>query len=157
MTGPATATAPHAGDAFTVNWPKRIAWTALAIYCVYAISALDIDVARIVRGMDNASRLFSRMFPPNIESTKLALIYDGMVESIQIAILATSAGVALSLPIGLAAARNLSPAWLAWKATPSVEKPLMALPAMLKPLPAGRVVESACTPMKASTVSSERL
>lgn len=116
MTGPATAAAPRSSDAFSVNWPKRVAWAALAIYCVYAISVLDIDFARIVRGMDNASRLFSRMFPPNVEPTKLALIYDGMVESIQIAILATSAGVALSLPVGLAAARNLSPAWLAWAA-----------------------------------------
>ena len=71
---------------------------------------------RIARGMDNARRLFARMFPPNVQADKLALIRDGMIESIQIAILATFVGVGLSLPVGLAAARNLSPAWLAWAA-----------------------------------------
>jgi phosphonate transport system permease protein len=39
-----------------------------------------------------------------------------MIESIQIAILATFVGVFLSLPMGLAAARNLSPAWVSWTA-----------------------------------------
>ena len=39
-----------------------------------------------------------------------------MLESLQIAVLATAFGVALSLPLGLAAARNLSPAPLAWSA-----------------------------------------
>lgn len=116
MNGPATVAAPASGAAFPANWPKRAAWTALALYVAYAISVLDIDAARISRGMDNAARLLGRMFPPNIEPTKLALIYDGMIESIQIAILSTFAGVAISLPVGLAAARNLSPSWVAWAA-----------------------------------------
>jgi phosphonate transport system permease protein len=39
-----------------------------------------------------------------------------MTESLQIAIVSTVAGVLLSLPLGLAAARNLSPMPLAWSA-----------------------------------------
>ena len=39
-----------------------------------------------------------------------------MIESLQIAIIATVVGVLLSLPLGLAAARNLSPLPLAWTA-----------------------------------------
>lgn len=117
MTASAATPGPSSSAAaFPPNWPKRIAWATLAIYALYAISVLDIDVERIVRGIDNAQRLFGRMFPPNLQADKLALIRDGMIESIQIAILATFAGVALSMPVGLAAARNLSPAWLAWAA-----------------------------------------
>lgn len=118
MTASAAPNAPSnmAAAAFPPNWPKRFAWAALTIYAVYAISVLDIDFERIVRGMDNARRLFARMFPPNLQADKLALIRDGMIESIQIAILATFVGVALSMPIGLAAARNLSPVGLAWAA-----------------------------------------
>lgn len=103
-------------QAFPVNWTKRFVWLGLAIYSVYAISTLDIDGARIARGLANAERLFARMFPPNLQPDKLALISDGMIESIQIAVLATFAGVLLSLPMGLAAARNLAPAWLSWAA-----------------------------------------
>ncbi len=111
------AAAPSAiTTAFKPNWAKRLAWVALTIYAVFAISALEIDFARMVRGMENAQRLFSRMFPPNTQADKLALISDGMIESIQIAVLATFVGVALSMPVGLAAARNLAPAWLAWAA-----------------------------------------
>jgi phosphonate ABC transporter permease subunit PhnE len=39
-----------------------------------------------------------------------------MMESLQIAVLATAVGIALSLPLGVAAARNLAPAPLAWSA-----------------------------------------
>lgn len=102
--------------AFPVNWTKRLAWIGIALYSAYAISTLDVDAQRIVRGMANAQRLLERMFPPNMQADKLALIRDGMIESVQIAVLATFAGVALSLPIGFAAARNLAPAWLSWSA-----------------------------------------
>jgi phosphonate ABC transporter permease subunit PhnE len=39
-----------------------------------------------------------------------------MLESVQIAIVATVCGIALSLPLGLMAARNMAPAPLAWAA-----------------------------------------
>lgn len=116
MTSVGAETRASPGDPFPANWPKRFAWAGLVLYSLYAISVLDFDAARISRGLDNAARLFDRMFPPNIEATKLALIYEGILESIQIAILSTFAGVALSLPVGLAAARNLAPGWLAWAA-----------------------------------------
>lgn len=102
--------------AFPTDWTKRFVWIGLAVYTLYAISTLDIDGARIARGMVNAVRLFDRMFPPNLQPDKLDLIKDGMIESIQIAILATFVGVLLSLPMGLAAARNLSPTWVSWTA-----------------------------------------
>lgn len=103
-------------QAFPIQWTKRFVWLGLLIYTLYAISTLDIDGARIARGLVNAERLFARMFPPNMQADKLALIRDGMIESIQIAVLATFMGVLLSLPMGLAAARNLAPAWLSWSA-----------------------------------------
>lgn len=105
-----------ARDAFPTQWTKRFVWIGLGLYTAYAISTLDIDGARIARGFTNAARLFDRLFPPNMQVDKLDLIKDGMIESIQIAILATFVGVLLSLPMGLAAARNLAPPWLSWLA-----------------------------------------
>lgn len=115
MSGVPTALAARP-DPFPVHWPKRLAWLGLALYSAYAISALDIDGARIIRGIDNAQKLFGRMFPPNLQADKLDLIKDGMLESLQIAVLATFVGILLSLPVGLMAARNMSPAWLSWSA-----------------------------------------
>ncbi len=50
------------------------------------------------------------MWPPNFE--RWDTLVEGMVESIQIAVLSSAAGILLSLPLGLMAARNLSPWWL---------------------------------------------
>src|SRR5262245_40753896 len=100
--------------AFPPNWPARIGLTVLALYVLYASTVLDITWARFLTGLEQGSRFLSRMFPPNTAADKLALLYDGMSESLQIAIIATAAGVLLSLPLGLAAARNLAPAPLAW-------------------------------------------
>src|SRR5262245_18014346 len=100
--------------AFPPNWPARISAAALVLYILYASTVLDITWARFLIGLEQGSRFLSRMFPPNTAPDKLALLYDGTSESLQIAINATAAGVQLSLPLGLAAARNLTPAPLAW-------------------------------------------
>jgi phosphonate transport system permease protein len=100
--------------ALPVNWPRRVASTGLALYALYAASTLEITWARIVRGIPQGAHFLSRMWPPNFEPLKLDLMRQGLVESIEIAILSTVFGVLLSLPLGLLAARNLMPGWVSW-------------------------------------------
>ena len=108
------AASPTRRVAFPPNWPARIGFVALALYVVYACSILDITWERFVAGFGHGGRFIARMFPPNVAHDKLELLYGGMLESLQIAIIATAVGVLLALPLGLAAARNLSPLPLAW-------------------------------------------
>lgn len=115
MSAVETQTRPRPA-AFPVNWLSRLAWIALGLYTVYATSILAITWERFARGLENGARFLDRMFPPNLAADKLALISDGMIESIQIAVLSTFFGVLLSLPLGLMAARNLAPSWLSWSA-----------------------------------------
>ena len=110
--GPARGGAGRATAAFPPNWPARLGWALLAAYVLYAATKLDVTWARFLTGLGNAERFLGRMFPPNLEPDKLQLISAGMLESLQIAVLATAAGIVLSLPLGLAAARNLAPAAL---------------------------------------------
>ena len=56
----------------------------------------------------------ARLFPPNFE--RWELLVKGLLESLEIAVLASTLGIVLALPIGLAAARNLMPAWVSWPA-----------------------------------------
>jgi phosphonate ABC transporter permease subunit PhnE len=102
--------------AFPPNWPVRIGWIVLIAYVAYASTILDVTWDRFVRGLGQGANLLARMFPPDFAADKMALLYIGMTESLQIAIIATVVGVFLSLPLGLAAARNLAPAPLAWAA-----------------------------------------
>ena len=96
------------------NWIRRAVYLLLAVYAAYALTTLDVTFDRFVRGLGQGGRFLARMWPPNLEASRLELLGQGMLESIQIAILATAAGVALSLPLGLVAARNLMPPVVAW-------------------------------------------
>src|SRR5206468_3821335 len=73
-----------------------------------------VALDRVETGLANASRFFGRMFPPNF--TRWELMVKGLVESLQIAVLASTLGILLALPIGLAGARNLMPPWVSWPA-----------------------------------------
>ena len=105
-----------AAAALPVNWPRRAGYIALALYTIYAASTLDVTYERIARGIPQGAKFLARMWPPNFEPLKLDLMRQGLVESIEIAVVATFFGVLLSLPLGLLAARNLMPAWISWTA-----------------------------------------
>jgi len=92
----------------------RVGWLALAAYVVYACAQLDVSAERIASGLSNAAHFFGRMFPPNF--ARWDLLVKGLTESLEIAMLASALGIALSLPIGFVAARNLMPAWVSWPA-----------------------------------------
>lgn len=95
--------------AFPPNWPLRLGAVLFVAYVIYAAGIVDIRWERFVQGLGNGARFLGRMFPPNLAHDKLQLLAQGMLESLQIAIIATGAGVLLALPVGLCAARNLMP------------------------------------------------
>ena len=101
---------------FPTNWPSRLGWLALLIYCVWAAAQLDFTWDRLVAGLANAERFLSRMFPPAFGGDKWEMIVTGLTESLEIAVIASALGIAISLPVGLMASRNLSPVWLCWAA-----------------------------------------
>ncbi|HEX6138617.1 MAG TPA: phosphonate ABC transporter, permease protein PhnE [Casimicrobiaceae bacterium] len=86
----------------------------LALYVVYAATQMEISWARVQEGAAHAARFLGRMFPPNFERAEL--LWKGVAESLQIAVLASALGIVLALPVGLFGARNLMPAWVTWPA-----------------------------------------
>jgi phosphonate transport system permease protein len=97
---------------FSVNWSARLGWCLLVIYLVYACSQLGFSGERFSAGIEHGQRFLVRMFPPNFG--RWELIGSGITESLQIAVIATFAGILISLPVGLMASRNLTPAWISW-------------------------------------------
>ncbi len=94
-------------------WP-RLAFVALIAYVIYACAQMNISLERLEVGLGNAGHFFSRMFPPNF--ARWDLLVKGLLESLQIAVLASVLGIVLALPVGLFAARNLMPPWVSWPA-----------------------------------------
>jgi len=105
-------------------WDDRARWLAeryggrgagilAAGYVVYAASVLGFTPARFWRGMEHGRVFLGRLFPPDF-LTRWSDIQFDMLESLEISILASVLGIALSLPLGLLAARNLMPPYLTW-------------------------------------------
>ena len=76
------------------------------LYLALAIGSLDINWARIAQGFEKGWRLLLAFMHPNF-GARWGEIVVGMRESLTMTVCATVAGVALSIPIGIGAARNL--------------------------------------------------
>lgn len=86
---------------------RMLVLVGLALYLLWSITSLQFDANRVMRGFARAADMFVRMVPPDFSRQKI--LVNGMLESIQIAVLATVIGALIGLPVGVCAARNLAP------------------------------------------------
>jgi len=90
---------------------RLLRWTtgALVTVAVLAWSAqgVNLNLRELIRGLPWVADLVSRMVPPNWEF--LPRLGRPVLETIQIALWGTLLSMSLALPLGLLAARNLSP------------------------------------------------
>ncbi|MDP6830854.1 MAG: phosphonate ABC transporter, permease protein PhnE [Alphaproteobacteria bacterium] len=86
---------------------QRAVVAAVVLYILWAVGSLEVDWQRVIQGFDRAGKLFGRMFPPDFSRWELLL--KGIGESLQMAFAASFFGMALAIPVGLCAARNLAP------------------------------------------------
>lgn len=107
MTPTQNRTAP-----FKVNWWSRAGWALAVVYGLYAANYLDISWLRFIRGLGNGAEFLAEMVPVNFSRWKL--LVSNLLETIEIAIIASAFGILFSLPIGLLASRNLMPSWVTW-------------------------------------------
>ncbi len=112
MTPAATGQAPAHVRPFSMGTTERWVWLILLVIFAWAASRIDLTWARFVLGLDGAAKFVHRMLPP-IFNPREELV-KGLWESVQIALLASAAGLVLSLPVGLLAARNMMPGWVTW-------------------------------------------
>lgn len=76
-------------------------------YLYLAVSTLNVDWERVVRGWERARVLFAGFLTPDFVSRGSA-IYTGMLESLGMTVVATVLGIAISIPFAFGAARNIS-------------------------------------------------
>ena len=83
------------------------AWSALVVVlgaAIWSVAALEINVASMVRSLDNAANFFSRMFPLDFPPLGELLLMTG--QTLAIVVVATVLAVVLSLPVAIFAAAN---------------------------------------------------
>lgn len=84
-------------------------WLGAGIYLAIAFGTLDVNWTRVLDGIPRGEKFISGFFPPDFV-TNLDEIISGLNESLWMTVTSTVIGIALSIPIGLGAAKNLSPA-----------------------------------------------
>lgn len=80
----------------------------LAAYLVLALSTVDVNWQRVIEGAGRALHFVAAFAQPDFAS-RSSDIYQGILESLSMTLTATVIGVLLAVPVGLGAARNISP------------------------------------------------
>ena len=98
-------------------------WVGAAVYLALALGTLEVNWGRVVEGVPRAHRFVAAFFPPDF-TTRWDSILGGLLESVWMTVTSTVVGVAISIPIGLGAARNLAPtpAYLACRAIVGISR-----------------------------------
>lgn len=106
------AVASRQPQPFSLSWKARLSLLLVFVYAIYAASQLGFSWSRFESGIELGARFIGRLFPPSVE--RLNILWQGLAESLEIAVLASALGILLALPISLLGARNLMPAWATW-------------------------------------------
>ncbi|NQV83880.1 MAG: phosphonate ABC transporter, permease protein PhnE [Rhodospirillales bacterium] len=79
-----------------------------AVYLSLALGTMEVNWGRVADGLPRAQRFIASFMPPDFVS-KADDIANGIYESLWMTVVSTVIGILLSIPVGLGAARNLSP------------------------------------------------
>lgn len=90
----------------TLRWSLN---GAVLVYLVLLYFSVDINWARVVQGMDRGVAFMASFLTPDFV-TRGGEIAVGLRESLTMTFVATVLGIALAIPVGLGAAKNIAPA-----------------------------------------------
>ncbi len=89
----------------------RLRWglgIAIAVYLSLAIGSIEVNWLRVYEGLDRGWAFVIAFTEPDFVS-RWRDIQEGLIESLTMTVTSTVLGIALSIPVGLGAARNLAP------------------------------------------------
>jgi len=90
-------------------WLRWMLGVSVAAYLVLAVGTTEVNWARVLEGLPRGARFLAAFFPPDF-SSRWSDIVDGIVESLWMTVVSTVIGIAISIPVGIGAARNVAPA-----------------------------------------------
>ncbi len=106
--------ATRSSKPFALSSRAKLGLILVVAYTLFASTQLGFSWDRFEAGLGHGAKFLARMFPPNFD--RGAMLWKGIAESLEIAVLATTLGIILALPLSLLGARNLMPAWASWPA-----------------------------------------
>ncbi|HQS10868.1 MAG: phosphonate ABC transporter, permease protein PhnE [Rhizobiales bacterium 24-66-13] len=89
-------------------WLRYALLAGAALYLALALGSIEVNWARLSDGWARGLRFVSGFLEPNF-SRRWDDIVQGMIESLTMTVTSTVMGIAISVPIGIGAARNVVP------------------------------------------------
>ena len=89
-------------------WLRWVLGLGFIAYLIAAYLTIEVNWSRVYEGLDRGAQFVLAFTSPDF-SSRWGDIRDGMLESIIMTIAASVVGIAISIPIGLGAARNIAP------------------------------------------------
>jgi phosphonate transport system permease protein len=90
-------------------WLRWTLGLGAAIYLALALGTTEVNWARVWEGLPRGAQFVTAFFPPDFVS-RWDEIVEGILESLWMTVLSTVVGIALSIPVGIGAAKNIAPA-----------------------------------------------
>ena len=103
---------PAAPQKSAVSWAMDIlVWGGVIAVLLYSVDAVDLgNISRLFSGNESTSLFVHDLLRPDFSQWKMFV--GKMWETVQIALWGTFLAVLVGIPLGLAAARNMAPAWV---------------------------------------------
>ena len=93
----------------TRAWLRWTLALGAAVYLAFAFDTTDVNWTRVWAGLPRGAQFVKAFFPPDF-TTRWDEIVEGISESLWMTVVSTVVGIALSIPVGIGAARNIAPA-----------------------------------------------
>ncbi|WP_425337484.1 phosphonate ABC transporter, permease protein PhnE, partial [Salinarimonas rosea] len=90
------------------GWLRLLVYGGFVVYLALAISTIEVNWTRVADGLERGLRFVQGFLTPDFTSRSTDIV-EGFVESLTMTLTSTVAGVILSIPIGIGAARNIAP------------------------------------------------
>src|ERR1700730_16780688 len=90
-------------------WLRWALGVGAAVYLALALGTTEVNWTRVWDGLPRGAQFFAAFFPPDFK-TRWGEILEGISESLWMTVVSTAVGIAISIPVGIGAAKNMVPA-----------------------------------------------
>jgi len=88
--------------------PSFLAMVAVGAFVIVSFEGVDASLSKAIDGIPAMGRMIGRMFPPDL--SRIEAVSFALLETFQMAVVGTTLGVAISIPLAILASRRHSPA-----------------------------------------------
>jgi phosphonate transport system permease protein len=91
------------------TWLRWALFAGVVVYLVLVTQTTAVNWTRVWEGLPRGAAFLSSFFPPDFVS-RWDEIVEGIAESLWMTVVSTVVGIAISIPVGIGAAKNIAPA-----------------------------------------------